>query len=101
MEDLLKELLEHYNEIIIALAEKVDDAQAHEDYAFREKREWKEKYESAKEKNNEQAKEIEELSRTISILQKTLKCHNDFLDNGELREDYEKFQDKWTSEQEV
>lgn len=43
--------------------------------------------------------QIEELSRTVSVLQKTLKCHNDFLDNGELREDFEKFKDKWIEEE--
>ena len=43
--------------------------------------------------------QIEELSRTVTVLQKTLKCHNDFLDNGELREDFEKFKDKWIEEE--
>ncbi len=43
--------------------------------------------------------QIEELSRTVTVLQKTLKCHNDFLDNGELREDFEKFKDKWLEEE--
>jgi hypothetical protein len=100
MEDLLKELLQHYNEMVIAMAEKVQDAQDNEDRAYKEKYEYKTKYEETKQKNAEQAKKIEDLSRTISILQRTLKCHNDFLDNGELREDYEKFQDKWLSEQE-
>lgn len=46
------------------------------------------------------AKQLEELSRTVTVLRKTLKCHNDFLDSGELREDYEKFKDKWIEEQE-
>ena len=43
--------------------------------------------------------QIEELSRTVTVLQKTLKCHNDFLDSGELREDFEKFKDKWIEEE--
>lgn len=94
MDDLLKDLLEHYNEMIIEMAEKIQDSYDREDRYIKEKND-------LRNKNTEQAKEIEDLSRTISVLQKTLKCHNDFLDNGELREDYEKFQDKWTSEQEV
>lgn len=44
--------------------------------------------------------QLEELSRTITILRKTLKCHDDFLDDGDLRADYEKFKDKWIAEQE-
>ena len=44
--------------------------------------------------------QLEELSRTVTILTKTLKSHNDFLDEMELREDYEKFKDKWIAEQE-
>ena len=44
--------------------------------------------------------QLEELSRTVTILTKTLKSHNDFLDEMDLREDYEKFKDKWIAEQE-
>ena len=94
MEDLLKELLEHYNEMIIALVEKVQDAEDREMRYCTEKAD-------LRRKNDEQAKKLEELSRTITILRKTLKCHNDFIDNGDLREDYEKFQDKWIDTQEV
>lgn len=93
MEELLKDLLEHYNEMIIIMAEKIQDAEAQTDYFMKEKNKFREK-------NDAQVKEIEELSRTISVLKDTLKCHNDFLDGGELREDYDKFQDKWLSEKE-
>ena len=93
MDELLKELLEHYNDMIVLMAEKIEDAEAHADYFMKEKNKFREK-------NDAQAKEIEELSRTISVLRDTLKCHNDFLDNGELREDYEKFQDKWLANKE-
>lgn len=44
--------------------------------------------------------QLEELSRTVTILTNTLKSHNDFLDEMDLREDYEKFKDKWIAEQE-
>jgi Mg2+ and Co2+ transporter CorA len=93
MDDLLKDLLEHYNEMIIEMAEKVQDAQDNEDRAYKEKCEYRTK-------NAEQAKKIEELSRTVSILQRTLKCHNDFIDEKELRKEYEEHQDKWIEQEE-
>ena len=46
------------------------------------------------------SKALSDLSRTITILKKTLKCHNDFIDAGDLREDFEKYKDKWIEEQE-
>lgn len=88
MEDLLKELLEHYNEMIIEMAERVQDCCDREDRYFREKSD-------LRQKNDEQAKKIEELSRTVTVLQRTLKCHNDYLDDKGVRNDYETFQDKW------
>ncbi|MBP5422771.1 MAG: hypothetical protein J6Y78_10060 [Paludibacteraceae bacterium] len=93
MAELLKEIMEHYNDMIVAMAEKVEDAEDNEQYYIKQNRENRAKIEDL-------TKEIGDLSRTISVLKDTLKCHNDFLDNGELREDYDKFQDKWLSEKE-
>lgn len=93
MDDLLKEVLEHYNEMIIEMAEKVQDCYDRENRYFKDKND-------LRQKNDEQAKKIEELSRTVSILQRTLKCHNDFIDDKELRKEYEEHQDKWIEQEE-
>lgn len=93
MEDLLKDLLEHYNEMIIEMAEKVQDSYYREDRYIKEKNELRIKV-------NNLTKEIEELSRTVSVLQRTLKCHNDYLDDKGVRNDYETFQNKWVETEE-
>lgn len=93
MDDLLKDLLEHYNEMIIEMAEKVQDSYEREDRYIKEKNELRIKV-------NNLTKEIEELSRTVSVLQRTLKCHNDFIDEKELRKEYEEHQDKWIEQEE-
>ena len=46
-------------------------------------------------KNDCIAKQLDELSHTITVLKRTIECHDDFIDSSELREDYEKFKDKW------
>lgn len=93
MDDLLKDLLEHYNEMIIEMAEKVQDSYDREDRYIKEKNELRIKV-------NNLTKEIEELSRTVSVLQRTLKCHNDYLDDKGVRNDYETFQNKWVETEE-
>lgn len=93
MDDLLKDLLEHYNEMIIEMAEKVQDSYEREDRYIKEKNELRIKI-------NNLTKEIEELSRTVSVLQRTLKCHNDFIDEKELRKEYEEHQDEWIEQEE-
>ena len=81
MENVVEELLDRY-EIIVA--EKIAMQGENLNHISKEKA---------------LSLQIEELSRTVTVLQKTLKCHNDFLDSGELREDFEKFKDKWIEEE--
>ena len=40
-------------------------------------------------------KQLEELSREVTILKRTIECHDLFLCENELKEDYEKFKDRW------
>lgn len=46
-------------------------------------------------KNRALTTQLEELSRTVTILRKTMQCLNDFIDNSDLLTDYERFKDKW------
>ena len=39
--------------------------------------------------------QLEDLSRTVTILKKTIECHEDFLCEMDLRNDYETFKNKW------
>lgn len=45
-------------------------------------------------------RELEDKSRSVSILSKTTKCFNDFVDNEEIRVEYETFKDKWLAQEE-
>ena len=45
-------------------------------------------------------RELEDKSRSVSILSKTTKCFNDFVDNEEIRVEYEAFKDKWLAQEE-
>lgn len=40
-------------------------------------------------------RQLEELSREVTILKRTIECHDSFLCENELKDDYEKFKDKW------
>lgn len=44
--------------------------------------------------------ELQEKSRAVEVLAKTTRCYNDFIDNQELRCDYESFKDKWLAKEE-
>lgn len=43
---------------------------------------------------------LEEKDRHNTILAKTTRCFNDFIDNSDLRCDYERFKDKWLAQEE-
>lgn len=45
-------------------------------------------------------RELEDKSRSVSILSNTTKCFNDFVDNEEIRVEYEAFKDKWLAQEE-
>ena len=40
-------------------------------------------------------RQLEELSREVTILKRTIECHDLFICENELKDDYEKFKDKW------
>lgn len=77
MDDLFEGLLDRYEIITIERAE-----------LQKEKEYYRDKY-------NTLSKELEELSRTISVLKKTIVCHEDYLKETELFNDFDRFKDKW------
>lgn len=77
MDDVFEGLLDRYEIITIDRAE------------LRKEREYyRDKYTTL-------TKELEELSRTVSVLKKTLTCHEDYLKETELYNDFDRFKDKW------
>lgn len=77
MDDLFEGLLDRYEIITIERAE-----------LRKEKEYYRDKY-------NTLSKELEELSRTVSVLKKTIVCHEDYLKETELYNDFDRFKDKW------
>ena len=45
-------------------------------------------------------RELEEKSRSVTVLSRTTKCFNDFIDNEEIRVEYDTFKDKWLAQEE-
>ena len=43
--------------------------------------------------------QVLELDRTIAVLKKTIRCHQDFEYKHELTNDFEKFKDEWLGEE--
>lgn len=46
------------------------------------------------------SRELEEKSRCVNVLAKTTRCYADFIENQEIRCDYETFKDKWLAQEE-
>lgn len=83
MDSIVDEVLDRYE---IAIAEKLALKSEVSDLKF---------------KISALTRQIEELSRTTTVLRNSNQCLYDFIDSMEMSEDFEKFKDNWIGEKKL